>query len=373
MALLDLSQNRCGRFRPNERLRVFVMLCNKRANRPLEFTHTAKCSTANTLVCDFGEEPFYSVEPRRTGRREVHVVTRSFLEPRFYQWMFVRRVIIHNEMYVKLRRHAALDAVEELQELSMPVAWEALFNDVTRKRIKRRKQCRRPIAHVVVGLRGRQARTKRQNRRGSIQRLNAAFLVDAEDHGINGRVHVQSDDVSKFLREVGILAKFERTDAMRLQIMGKQNSLDRTTANAKFRRKRPRCPMRCVLRSRGHNGLGQLFDRRISDDLRPSRSVQVSEYAFNSKSRKAFANLHHAVARNADAPRNLRVRQTLGCVQNNSRTDNRSLRHRWFPHQLNQGTTIFRTNGKARYRTIRHAFIVLQQPTISNVIYGSTH
>lgn len=358
MALLYLAQNRGRRLRPDKRFGVLVVVGNERDDRPLKFSDATERATADALFRNFGKEPFDGIEPRRTCRREMNVIARSRFEPRFNEWMFVRRVIIHNEMHVELRRHAALDAIEKLHEFGMPVTRQALFDDLPRKDVQRRKQRRGTVANVVVRLRGGHSWAQRQNRSGSIQRLDAAFFIDAQDDRVYRRVHVQAHDVPQLRRKIRILTELEGAYAVRLQVMRKQNPLNCASANVIFRSQRSRSPMRCVLWSRGHDRLRQPLDGLISDDSGSARSLTIRKHALDTKGREAIADLHDAVTRDTDPLRNLDVRQTFGRIENDLRTHHRTLRRCWPPRQLNQNTTIFGTNGEARCRAIRHASIV---------------
>ena len=60
------------------------------------------------------EEPFDLVEPGRTGRCEVHVITRSRWEPFLYLRMFVSSVVVEDEVEIQLDRRGFLATAPNL-------------------------------------------------------------------------------------------------------------------------------------------------------------------------------------------------------------------------------------------------------------------
>jgi hypothetical protein len=59
--------------------------------------------------------------------------------------------------------------------------------------------------------------THRQQRLGAVQRLDLAFLIDADDQRLVRRIQIKPHDIAYFLDELRIGRKFERFGAMRLQ------------------------------------------------------------------------------------------------------------------------------------------------------------
>jgi len=60
--------------------------------------------------------------------------------------MFVRSVVVHNDMYIHGLGHVLLDLSEEPQVPLMPVALSALRDDFALRRVQCSKQCRGPVA-----------------------------------------------------------------------------------------------------------------------------------------------------------------------------------------------------------------------------------
>lgn len=59
-----------------------------------------------------------------------------------------------------------------------------------------------------------------------IARLDLALLVDGDDDGMSGWVHIETDDILDLLGEFGIIGALERPQTMRLEAMGVPQTLD---------------------------------------------------------------------------------------------------------------------------------------------------
>jgi hypothetical protein len=93
---LDLFQDVGRLSRPNERLRISVVVVDIVADRGDQFLHVMKDAAADSLVGEVAKEAFHHVQPRTTGRREVHVEPAVPIQPPLNLRMFVRRVVIGN-------------------------------------------------------------------------------------------------------------------------------------------------------------------------------------------------------------------------------------------------------------------------------------
>ena len=73
------------------------------------------------------------------------------------------------------------------------------------------------VALVIVCHRGTAPRLHRQPGLGAIERLDLAFLVDAEDHRMGRRIDVEANDILELVGEFGIVRNLERAHPMRLK------------------------------------------------------------------------------------------------------------------------------------------------------------
>jgi hypothetical protein len=81
------------------------------------------------------------------------------------------------------------------------------------------------MALVVVGHRAAPALLQGEAGLGTIQRVDLAFLIHAQDHGMLGRVQIQAHHILQLVLEVRILAELEGPDPVGLQAMGSPDSL----------------------------------------------------------------------------------------------------------------------------------------------------
>src|SRR4051794_26915569 len=99
-------------------------------------------------------------------------------QPRQDLGVLVAGVVVEHDVDDLTSRDVAFEAVEEPQELLVPVALHALAGHRAVQDIERGEQGGGAVADVVVGERAGPTPLHRQSRLGAIQRLNLALLVD---------------------------------------------------------------------------------------------------------------------------------------------------------------------------------------------------
>jgi hypothetical protein len=104
-------------------------------------------------------------------------------------------------------------------EVAAAVAFLASTDHLPIKDVESGEQSRGPVALVIMGLAFRQAGAQRKNRRGAIERLDLALLIDAQDQCTAGRVQVEAHDVAHFFFELRIVGQFEAFHTMRLDVV----------------------------------------------------------------------------------------------------------------------------------------------------------
>jgi hypothetical protein len=112
--------------------------------------------------------------------------------------MLVCRVIVDDEVQIRLGRGFAVDPVEEADEFLMPMAAHALTDDLALQHVERGEQRRRAIALVVMGHCPASATLHRQPRLGPVERLDLRLLIDRQYERIFGRIDIEADDVLDF-------------------------------------------------------------------------------------------------------------------------------------------------------------------------------
>jgi len=62
--------------------------------------------------------------------------------------------------------------------------------------------------------------------------LHAAFLIDAQNDRVGRRIHVQPNDITQLFDKFRIVAELEVLHAVRLQVVGAQDRLNRRATDA---------------------------------------------------------------------------------------------------------------------------------------------
>ena len=75
---------------------------------------------------------------------------------------------------------------------------------------------------------------KRQDRIESVEGLNSALFIDAEDGGMGGRLQVESNDVGRLLLEFRVIADQVTAPAVRLKAVPSPNPRNRHVIGAKL-------------------------------------------------------------------------------------------------------------------------------------------
>ena len=70
------------------------------------------------LVSDQAEEALDLVDPRRTGRREVHLPAWPLCQSVPDRFGLVRGVVVHHEMHIEVAGDVGLDLIKEFPELA---------------------------------------------------------------------------------------------------------------------------------------------------------------------------------------------------------------------------------------------------------------
>ena len=94
--------------------------------------------------------------------------------------MFVRAVVIDDQMHMEPLRHAGIEVAQKAQELLMAMAGFALSDDPTIGDVERGKRSGRPMPLVVVADAFHVAQAKGQDGLGAFQGLRLALIIHRE-------------------------------------------------------------------------------------------------------------------------------------------------------------------------------------------------
>lgn len=106
---MDLVEDRIGSGCPDKGCRVAVSPLHEAVDLGDEVSNTAKCSASNSLLGDDVEPDLDLVEPGRIGRRVMDRESGSGGKPASHFGMFVRPVVVGDEMDVEILRHVGLN------------------------------------------------------------------------------------------------------------------------------------------------------------------------------------------------------------------------------------------------------------------------
>jgi hypothetical protein len=84
---------------------------------------------------------------------------------------------------------------------------------------------------VVVGHRPNAALLHRQAGLSAVERLDLAFLIDREDHGMGGRIDIETDDVAQLAHKLRVGRELEVFHPVRLKAVRTPDALDGTRAD----------------------------------------------------------------------------------------------------------------------------------------------
>jgi hypothetical protein len=111
----------------------------------------------------------------------------------------------------------------------------------------------------------------------SVQRLNLALFVDAQNQRALGRRQVQPDDVAHLLDKKRIGGKLEGLGAMRLEVESLPYPMNRRGREARRFRHRAQAPVCRVLRRRLQSSANDFGDLVVADLARRPRSRFVHQ------------------------------------------------------------------------------------------------
>src|SRR5438552_13312197 len=185
-------------------------------DRSDERGHVLEAAATNPFVGQLAKLAFGHVEPGTRRRNEMQMESRMAVEPAFHPRMFVRPVVVDDQMQIELGRGDAIDRLQEPEKLLMPMTGHTIPDHFAVEHAEGRKQGGRAVALVVVRPRPAAARLHRQARLSAVEGLDLTLLVHTQHQGLVRRIQIQPDDIRELLDEVLVAAEFEALLATRL-------------------------------------------------------------------------------------------------------------------------------------------------------------
>jgi hypothetical protein len=206
-------------------------------------TDTAKTARADDLSGNFTKEAFDQVEPGRGGWRKVQMKAGMTLKPGDDLGMFVRRVVVADDVNIKLGANLALDLAQEGQPLLMAMTRGSMSKDLARKIVQGGKQSDRSVTVVIVTLGANMTLTQGQTGLTALEGgLTLTLLIATEQEGTIRRVEIEANHIPELLLKGQILGKFEALESMGGDCVSRPQPLNARFAQAGFPRHRAHAP-----------------------------------------------------------------------------------------------------------------------------------
>jgi hypothetical protein len=142
--------------------------------------------------------------------------------------MFMSSEVVKHDVNRLAGGDLALDGVEKADELDVAVALHAAADDSAVEHAKRSKQGGSAVPLVIMRHGLTAAGLDRQTRLGAVERLDLAFFIDRQHHGMGRRVDIKPNDIGELGSKAGIARALEGAQPVRLQFVRSPDALYRT-------------------------------------------------------------------------------------------------------------------------------------------------
>ena len=119
--------------------------------------------------------------------------------------------------------------------------------------------------------------THGQQRLAAVERLNLRFFVEAQHHGVRGRIDVQPHEVADLLDQQRVRRQLKGRAAMRLETKGFPDALDRHAAHPGGDRHRAGAPVGGAARRGLECAHDHVFHLRSGDLARRPRPLLIMQ------------------------------------------------------------------------------------------------
>ncbi|TKS58407.1 MAG: hypothetical protein EWM73_03544 [Nitrospira sp.] len=239
------------------------------SDRGNQFRDTGETAATDALVGEVSEPSLDQIQPRTRRRNEVQLEPRMSLQPACHAGVFVRSIVVHDQMHIKPGQRVGIDLLEEPNELLVPMPRHAVANDRAIEHAQGREQRGGAVALVVVRHGSAAALLQGEARLGAVEGLDLAFLVDTQDQGFVRGIEVQADDIVELLDKMLVAAQLEGLDQMRLEVVPFPDAADGGLAQPVRLGHAAGTPMG----RRGRRGVEGRLDHRAHRPLRDARDT----------------------------------------------------------------------------------------------------
>ncbi len=261
-------------------------------------------------------------------------------EPALYGGGLMCGVVVSNQMQVKTGRGLLINLPEKTEELLRPVTRQAAADDLAIEHVQRCKQRSRSIALVVVRHRSAAALFHRQAGLGTVERLDLAFFVNAQNQRLVWRIKIKPDHVLDFGGEVLVARDLERLDPVRLEPVRVPDPLHAAVRDLGHLRHAAQAPVGRIRRLAVQRHLHHLLDYFRAERFDARRTGRVLQKSLNPFGDIAPAPAPDRQQALADLRRNRLRRQTIPRQQHDPSPPNNFLRRVAVSHQPLQPLTV---------------------------------
>lgn len=182
-----------------------------------EISFGAKDASGDEVTLDFAKPDLNLVEPGgvdgRVVQGQVGISAKELADP----VGFVGREVIDDDMNGFTCWLAGDELVQKGNELGAGVPRGRLAKDLAALGFQRSIERESAMAKILETMTLRPTRRERQHGVESVESLDGALFIHAEDCGIERRLEIESDDISCFGLKIGIIALHVMAQTMRLQ------------------------------------------------------------------------------------------------------------------------------------------------------------
>ena len=116
---------------------VSVVMFDVTTQGVFQMRRAGKDTQSQPLLGEVAEPPFDHIQPRTGGRREVQVKLWMSFEPRLDIGVFMRRVVVEDQMQIEVRRSLGINVLQKRQPCMMPLSWQTVGDDFSLRQFQR--------------------------------------------------------------------------------------------------------------------------------------------------------------------------------------------------------------------------------------------
>ena len=172
----------------------------------------------------------------------MDVEPRVLVQPLLHGRVFVRGVVVDDQVQIQVLGGLALDLLEKPQPFHVRVPRLGAREDLAVQIVQRREQGDRAVADVIVRPGANVADAQRQARLRPLQGLALALLVAAQHQSFVWRIQIQANHIPELALELRVLAQLERAPQVRFEVVLPPDAVDAVVRDPDGLGHRPHAP-----------------------------------------------------------------------------------------------------------------------------------